>query len=540
MPTNKVKFILIFILSIYAGNAAVSQTDSRSPFSQWWDLLYYDLRIAPDFNTRFITGTNDIAFQVLQANQIMQIDLEYPMMIMDVKWHGQFLKFERKNNLYFLRFPENLPMGQTDTVHIEFEGNPQIAVHPPWGNGWTWEKDNKGRPWMSVTCEGSGPSIWFPCKNQLSDEPDHGVSLSITVPDTLVAVGNGRLQNKSENKNGTVTYTWVVVSTINNYDIIPYIGKYVTWHEDYMGEKGRLDCDYWVLDYNLNQAKRQFRQVDSMLHCFESWCGPYPFYEDSYKLVEAPYPGMEHQSAIAYGNGFKNGFNGRDLSGTGWGLKWDFILVHESAHEWFGNSITAGKDGESWIHEGFAKYMETIYTGYISGLEAGNDYSIGIWKRIRNDEPILGSGSSDSYNKASAMLHMIKRLLGDAEFRQLLRALNKTFYHQTVTTSQILNFFNQFTHRDFSKIFDQYLRTTVVPVLEYDFGKTSFAFRWSNCVEHFNMPIQVSLNGQKDILIRPTTQWQIFPIRNLPGKTLIVDRNFYVRLKMTDGPGTGK
>lgn len=524
---------LILSFAVFAqvrtGNA---QGTNQSPEQNWWSVIYYNLQVKPDFNEQFISGSNDMRFKAVQSGEIMQIDLEAPMILTKISWHGDSaLIFKPASHGYLVRFPRAITQGQTETIHLAFEGHPQVAVHPPWGNGWIWSKDQKGRPWMSVTCEGSGSSIWFPCKNLLRDEPDSGISMAITVPDTLVGIANGRLREKIQNQDGTTTYRWAVVNTINNYDIIPYIGKYVGWHHDYAGLKGHLDCDYWVLDYHLDRAKKQFQQVDTMLHCFEYWLGPYPFYEDSYKLVEAPHPGMEHQSAIAYGNDFANGFGGRDLSGTGWGLRWDFILVHESGHEWFGNSLTAANDGESWIHEGFTKYLETLYTTCILGTEAGNDYSIGIWKRIRNDQPVIGTASSDSYNKASAMLHMIRQILGDDQFRELLRGLNSAFYHQDVSSEQIIDFVDQFTHQDFSKVFDQYLRTTQVPVLAYSIEHNRLRYRWTHCIRGFHMAIKVSVDQRTYFFLKPTTSWQALPVAYSKTGTLTVDRNFYVHVR---------
>ncbi len=522
---------ICFIPLILCAHACLAQTNSSQDERRWWDLLHYDISIAPDYNKKFISGTNSIRFRALQTAKRMQIDLMEPMIIDSIKWNKSSLKFHRDGDAFFVEFPENIQKGSIETITISFSGNPQVATRPPWTNGWIWASDKKRRPWMSVTCEGSGAAVWLPCKNMLYDEPDSGMTMRITVPDSLIAVSNGRLLQKLDHEDGTATYTWAVVNPINHYNIIPYIGKYVSWHEDYKGEKGKLDCDYWVLDYNLIQAKRHFKQVDTMLNCFEYWMGPYPFYEDSYKLVEAPHPGMEHQSAIAYGNGFSNGYNGKDIiSGTGWGLKWDFILVHESGHEWFGNNITSGReDAESWVHEGFTKYLETIYTTWVCGKEAGNDYCIGTWKRIRNDEPPIGSGSSDNYYKASAMLHAIRQIVGDSAFREMLRGLNKTFYHQTVSTEQILGFVNQSTGQDFTAVFNQYLRTTKVPVLEYAFRKGYLAYRWTNCVQGFNMPVKISLNHQDYAFIHPTAQWQ--QQRFAGEKTITIDRNFYVQLK---------
>ncbi|MBI3232604.1 MAG: hypothetical protein HYZ42_00940 [Bacteroidetes bacterium] len=281
---------------------------------KWWNLLYYKINITPDYERKYITGTNSITFSAWQSDTILQIDLQNPMRITSVRWKGKSLVFKhRKEDNYLVIFPTVIKAGEKQTISVDFEGEPKESVKPPYDNGWIWAKDLNGRPFISVACEGSGASIWLPCKDVLYDEPDNGVSFSITVPDTLTAVSNGRLKRKSTGKQHTTTYTWEVVNPINNFNIIPYIGKYVSWHARYDGLKGKLDCDYWVLDYNLTKGKSHFKQTDSLLRAFEYWAGPYPFYEDSYKVVEAPMDGMEHQSALAYGNGFQNGLKGKDL-----------------------------------------------------------------------------------------------------------------------------------------------------------------------------------------------------------------------------------
>lgn len=497
---------------------------------KWWNLLYYNIAITPDYERKYIKGTNSITFSALQSDTILQIDLQDPMRITDIRWKNQSLVFKQnKKNSYFVVFPKVIRKGETQTISIYFEGTPIESVKPPYDNGWIWAKDLKGRPFVSVACQGSGASIWLPCKDVLYDEPDNGVTFSITVPDTLIAVSNGRLVKKTVNKGRTNTYTWKVVNPIDNYCIIPYIGKYINWQEKYNGLKGRLDCDYWVLDYSETKARRHFKQTDTLLNAFEYWAGPYPFYEDGFKLVEAPMSGMEHQSALAYGNGFQNGLEGKDIiSRSGWGYKFDFILVHEGGHEWFGNSITCSDGDDSWIHEGFTKYLETIYTCYSFGTEAGNDYSIGTWKRIKNDEPILGSNTSDKYYKASAMLHMVRQCIGDSMFRGLLIGLNEEFYHQTVTTNQILDFFNKYTQKDFTKIFYQYLNTIQVPTFEYSFQDGGFKYRWQNCVDGFSMPVKVALDGESFQFVYPTKEWQILRSSATNSNSFKVDRNFYI------------
>ena len=490
---------------------------SITPERAWWNLLKYDLRVTPDYDKKSLTGENAITFQATADGQIMQIDLQEPMTLLAARWGKKPLTFVREGNVFHLRWPKVIKAGSVETVNLKFTGVPRVAVKPPWDGGWIWTKDKEGRPWMSVADEGLGASVWFPCKDHLYDEPDSGVVMSITVADSLVAIGNGRLREKHANGNGTTTWTWAVVTPINSYDIIPYIGKYVNWSEKYKGLKGTLDCNFWVLDYNLEKARPQFKQVDTMLDAFEYWMGPYPFYEDGYKLVEAPHLGMEHQSNVAYGNHFENGYLGHDLSGTGWGLKWDYIIVHESGHEWFGNSITDKDAADMWIHEGFTDYSETLFTTYMYGVEAGNDYCIGIRKNISNDDPIIGTydvnkeGSGDMYFKGANMLHMIRQIVGDSAYRGMMHGLSSTFYHQTVTTQQIEGYMSHYAGKDFSTIFDQYLRTTQIPVLTYQTNGDMISYRWTNCVKGFNMPIKVYAGGLPEQWITPTEDWQTMP-----------------------------
>ena len=493
-----------------------------------WDLLHYSIEVTPDYNNKSIKGTNAIRFKALQTGKVIRINLIEPMYITAVISKNEQLHYKRlSNHEYDIVFINPIYKSDTATVTVHFEGIPKASLNPPFdGGGWIWAKDTLGRPWMSIACEGPGAAIWLPCKNALYDEPDNGVTMKLTVPDTLIGVSNGRLISRSQENDNTSSYTWNVVNPINHYNITVYIGKYVTWHIDYNGKKGKLDTDFWVLDYNLDKAKLHFRQADTLLQCFEEWLGPFPFYEDGYKVVEAPMPGMEHQSAIAYGNGFANGYRRGNLSGTKWGEFWDFILVHESGHEWFGNSLT----GESWIHEGFTKYLETIYTSHFYGVEAGNDYAIGINKRIKNNKPVIEGNTSDYYNKASAMLHMIRQITGDTVFKKMLQALNNTFYHSIVNTGQILQVMNKIANRDFTKIFDQYLNTIDIPVLEYTIENKTLRYRWTGCVDGFNMPLKISTGSNRNSFIYPETEWKTLKIIE-DNADLTVDRNFYIKVR---------
>jgi aminopeptidase N len=513
-----------------------------TPERAWWNVLRYDIQVTPDYTAKTIQGKNRITISVLKAGEKLQLDLQEPMIIDEVNLVSLVAKNSNMRNLtvqhdgnaWFVTMP-SLPARSEQTLEVAFHGKPREAVRAPWDGGWIWSKDKQGRPWMTVACQGLGASVWYPCKDHQSDEPDSGASLSITVPDTLVAVGNGRLEGKTTN-DGTATYTWQVKNPINNYNIIPYIGKYVTWHEDFAGEKGKLDCDYWVLDYDLAKAKKQFTQAPVMLKCFEHWFGAYPFYEDGYKLVETPHLGMEHQSAVAYGNGFQNGYQGRDLSGSGWGNKWDFIIVHESGHEWFANNITSNDIADMWVHEGFTNYSETLFTTCEYGVEAGNAYCVGTRALIQNDVPIIGpygvnrEGSNDMYYKGGNLLHTIRQIINnDSTFRAILRGLNKTYYHKTVTTKEVEDYIIRQSGVDLSKVFDQYLRTTQIPVLEYSIKGKDLRFRFTNCIKGFGMPVKVKL-GNEEKWIRAQEEWTIISGNSNAGN-FTVDKNFYILTK---------
>ena len=522
---------------------------SNGAARSWWNVTKYDLHVKFNSFDSTIEGYNRIEYKVLNKQSVMQIDLQEPLLIDSVliRWSPVEIKFSKnKRNQGWLKCDSIIREGNASflyspylkfasAIKVYYHGKPHVAVKPPWDGGLVWKKDNWGREWIAVACQGLGASVWYPCKDYQGDEPDNGATMTFTAPSDLVTVSNGRLRNKIVNDDGTTTTTWAVVNPINNYDISPYIGKYVHFGEIYKGEKGNLTMDYWVLDSNLTKAKVQFKDAPRMMKAFEYWFGPYPFYEDGYKLVDAPYLGMEHQSAVGYGNGYKNGYAGRDLSHSGWGLKWDFIIVHESGHEWFGNNITTKDIADMWVHEGFTNYSETLFTEFYYGKEAGTDYIVGVRKNIRNDKPIIGNygvnneGSGDMYYKGGNMIHMIRQIINDDnKFRNILRGLNKDFYHQTVTGKQIEDYINKKSGINFSKVFDQYLRTIQIPVLEYKKVDGKLYFRWSNCVDHFAMPLKVFNDNGKLVFINPTPIFQKAP----KGISEIkVDRNFYIDTK---------
>ena len=506
-----------------------------TPERAWWDLTYYHLSVTPNAQDSTLKGSTVINYIVLEPKQTIQVDLQEPLQIEKVIQDGQTLTYRRDGNAFFITLTKKQEKGKSESIEVFYSGKPRLAKRPPWDGGVQWVPDGKGNTIISTSCQGLGSSVWWPCKDHMYDEPD-SMMVSITVPKAVSDVSNGKLRSVIDNNNGTHTFNWAVVNPINNYGVNMNVAPYVNWSETYKGEKGDLPVSFYVYPENLEKAKVQFDQANKMLKAFEHWFGPYPFYEDGYKLVEVPYLGMEHQSSVTYGNGYKMGYLGRDLSKTGWGLKWDFIIIHESGHEWFANNITYKDVADMWIHESFTNYSENLYTEFYFGKQAGADYVIGTRALIANDIPIIGTynvnqeGSRDMYYKGGNMLHTIRQVVNnDDKWRQILRGLNKTFYHQTVESRQIEDYVSKNAGRDISKIFDQYLRDTRIPTLEYSFKGNSVQYRWTNVVAGFDMPVRIKLADGNDQFIYPTTNWKTLKTKG--EKTLLVDRNFYVESK---------
>src|SRR5699024_4928198 len=440
------------------------------------------------------------------------------------------------SNAYFVDMPRGLVKDSLYTLSVYYHGQPKVAERPPWDGGFIWTQDSLGNPWVATANQGLGASVWWPNKDHQSAEPD-SMSINITVPDLMVDVSNGRLRDTTHHKNGSTTWSWFVSNPINNYNVAVNAGNYVNFTDTLHGKKGTLDLSYWALEQHLDKAKEQFRQVKPMIRCFEDWFGSYPFYEDSYKLVEAPHLGMEHQSAVAYGNHFKNGYMGRDLSGTGWGLKWDFIIIHESAHEWWCNSISTNDIADMCVHEGFTSYAESIYTECRFGKEAGAEYTIGLRKLINNDRPIIGpygvnkEGSKDMYYKGNNLVHTIRQIIdNDSTFKNILRGLQEDFYHQTVTTKQVESYINERTDYDLSPVFDQYLRHADLPTLQYKIEENKLKYRWKADVKGFDMPIKVTLDKGSYTFIQPVTdRWKATEFSLDSPAEFKIDKNFYVR-----------
>lgn len=501
----------------------------------WWDLNYYhlDMEVKPD--EKYISGTNLVRYKVLNSAQVMQIDLQPPLKIEKVTQDGKELDFESKINAHFIKLEKPQTVGDYNEIVVHYSGNPKEAIRAPWDGGFSWDKDQNGKHFVATSCQGLGASVWWPNKDHMYDEVD-SMLISVKVPKDLMNVSNGRLRKITE-ETDTKTYYWFVSNPINNYGVNVNIGDYVHFGEKFPGEKGVLDMDYYVLRDDLEKAKEQFKDAPKMMKAFEHWFGPYPFYEDSFKLVQVPYLGMEHQSSITYGNQFKQGYLGRDLSGTGWGLKFDFIIIHEAGHEWFANNITYKDIADMWVHEGFTSYSENIFLDYHLGKKAAEEYVIGLRSNIQNDKPIIGTydvnsrGSGDMYYKGSNMLHTIRQLINDDEkWRQILRGLNKDFYHQTVTTEQIEKYLSEKSDIDLSKVFDQYLRTTMIPVFEYQLEEgNTIKYRYSNIVDGFEMPLRIFVDNQPK-WISPTEDWKTEQVDET-SDNFKVDQNFYLELK---------
>ena len=532
---NKFLLTLITLLPfiIFSQNFTRQDTlrGSITPQRAWWDLTYYHLDIKVEPEKKFISGSNTVGYRVLESNKTMQIDLQKPMRITSVEADGKPLEFKREGNAYFIKLRQKQKKNHINYVKINYEGFPKEAIRAPWDGGLSWTKDENGNHFIATSCQGLGASIWWPNKDHMYDEVD-SMLISVNVPKNLTNVSNGRLKKVTDHENDTKTFDWFVSNPINNYGVNINIGDYVNFSEVYKGEKGDLDIDNYVLSYNLEKAKKQFKQVPMMIEAFEYWFGPYPFYEDSFKMVEVPYLGMEHQSSITYGNKYQNGYLGKDLSGSGWGLKFDYIIIHEGGHEWFANNITYKDIADMWIHEGFTCYSENLYVDYFFGKNASSEYVLGTRGGISNKKPIIGQyninreGSGDMYSKGANLLHMIRQLCKDDEvWRQTLRGLNKEFYHSTVTTDEIEKYISESIGMDLSKVFDQYLRDFRIPIFEYEISDDGIlTYRWNNVINGFDMPVEIIINGEYYTLY-PNEEFKDIKIDS---DKISVNNNYYV------------
>ena len=534
----KLKLSLLIFFSIISMNSYSQQYNftkqdtlrgSITPERAWWDLVYYHLDISVKPDEKFIEGSNTITYNVLNSSDRLQVDLQSPLKITKVEQNGNLLDFESQGNAHFIKLLDKQKKGTIQSVKVYYEGYPKEAVRAPWDGGLSWKRDSNGKHFVATSCQGIGASIWWPNKDHMYDEVD-SMLISVNVPKDLVNVSNGRLKKIDEFEDSK-TYHWYVSNPINNYGVNINIGDYLSFAEVYNGEKGPLDMVYYVLRDNIERARTHFKDAPKMMDAFEYWFGPYPFYEDSFKIVEVPYLGMEHQSSITYGNKYMKGYLGRDLSRTGWGLKFDYIIIHEAGHEWFANNITYKDIADMWVHESFTTYSENLFLDYHYGNEAASDYVIGTRDGISNSSPMIGpygvnKRGSDLYTKGANLLHTLRQIAKDDEiWRMILRGLNSEFYHQTVDTKQIEEFISSKIGFDLTTFFDQYLRDIRIPNLEYSISDGLLTYRWIDVIDNFTMPLEIEVLGE-NIWIYPTTKKKSIEINS---DRIKIDRDYYVK-----------
>jgi aminopeptidase N len=519
---KKITFLLLLTFAAASAQENFSRKDSlqgglrleRTNF----DVQRYDLNIKIDPEQKSIVGYNDITFKALPGTRKIQLDLFADMAIDSIIYDKKKLSYQRDNNAVFLFFAGGIQGTDVQKLRFYYSGKPAIARNAPWDGGFVFKKDKNGKDWIGVAVQGTGASLWYPCKDSQSDEPDLGCTIRVAVPKGLMNVSNGRLTGSEDLKNGYTRWDWEVKNPINNYDITVNIGDYVNIHDTHNG----VDLDYYVLRDNEAKARTHFAEVKPMLDCFESKFGKYPFAEDSYKLVETTYLGMEHQSAIAYGNKYRKGYMGSDLSGTGIGTLFDYIIVHESGHEWFGNSITSKDIADMWIHEGFTMYSEVVFVECLYGYDKAIEYMNGMRRNVANDRPIIGTygvnneGSGDMYYKGALMIHTIRHIVNDdAKWWKILLKFAETNRHKIIDNETVVTFFNTETGIDLTPVFDQYLKSTKIPKLRLEPEKGKLYYKWENVSDNFNMPVDVIISG-KTQRIYPTTKTQELSI---PKKT---------------------
>ena len=522
--------------------AVFTQKDSLrgtlSAFRNCYDVTYYHLAVKINIEAKTIQGSNSISFKCLTDFEEFQIDLFENLKIDQILFQGKALTFKRVYNAVFVKFPNTLLKGQEEKITVFYSGAPSIAKKAPWDGGIVFSKDENGEPWVVVACQGFGASCWWPNKDHQSDEPD-SMLISITCPDPLLNVSNGRLRSVVKQNDGYSQYNWFVANPINNYDVTFNIGNYVHFTDTYASpiKNQNLTLDYWVMKSNEAKAKKQFEQVKPMLAIFENRFGPYAFYEDGYKLVESPYLGMEHQSCVAYGNGYKNGYRGFDLSGSGEGKKFDYIIIHESAHEWWGNSLTSYDIADMWIHEGFGQYAEVVYLEDLFGKSSADKYLNGLKRGVGNKETIIGpygvnqEGAGDMYAKGALFLNTIRSVIhNDAIWWDIVKGLQEKYARKNISTQDVLALMNEKSKMDLSTIFKQYLNVASLAKLNVEL-KTSesglkLSYSWDCETKDFNMPITIFIKGAA-VIIYPKAQEQNLFYANTNSKDLIFDETGY-------------
>ena len=517
--------IFVFYVFLFISFSLVAQEFGRSdslrgylsPIRSCYDVTYYHLDINVDPEEKFIKGYTEIHFNALESFQIFQIDLFENMNISQIIYKEKELDFTREFNAVFVDFKDTIELNTQAFITVFYDGYPREAINAPWDGGFSWKKDKNDKDWIGVSCQGLGASSWWPNKDHQSDEPD-SMLISCQIPYGLTCVSNGnlRLHDLRKSTMHFNTFHWFVSYPINNYDVSVNIGDYVHFGDKFISQSDTLSLDYYVLSYNEDKARKQFEQVKPMLRCFEEYLGPYPFFNDGYALIETPYLGMEHQSGIAYGNDYKPGYKGNtDFIA---GLDFDYIIIHETGHEWWGNSITANDISDMWIQETFCTYSEVLYVECIYGYDAMIKYVKNQMSMARNARPIVGvpdvhsKGSSDMYAKGSAVMHTVRSLVeNDSLWFDLIKTMTNHFKYQTIDGRDVLNYINQKSGKNFDNIFQQYLYNSKLPVFEYyftGFGRNKkLNYRWK-AIESFNMPIKVRLDGNFYKWVYPTSEWQ--------------------------------
>ena len=498
-----------------------------------YDVLRYDLNIKINIDDKSLAGYNDITFEMESKSDVIQLDLFENMKVDSIIYNTNKLAFKREFNAVFINFPQALQTigGTSKTIRFYYSGKPIVAKNAPWDGGFVFTKDNQGKPWIGVACQGTGASLWYPCKDSQSDEPNFGATIKVAVPNGLMDVSNGRFMGSQDLKNGYTRWDWQVNNPINTYDITLNIANYAHLHDNYKD----LDLDYYVLRDNEAKAKVHFEEVKPMMDCFQSKFGKYPFTNDGYKLVETPYLGMEHQSAVAYGNHYLKGYSGTDLSGTGLGLLFDYIIIHESAHEWFGNSITSKDIADMWIHEAFAMYSESVFVECQYGYEKAQTYLNGMKHNVNNDKPIIGpygvnkEGSGDMYYKGALMLNTLRHTINnDEKWWQMLLQYSTTNKYKIIDTATVINFFNKESGINLTPIFNQYLKQITTPNLIIRKNKNKLEYKWFSYEPNFTMPIDIIIKN-KTIRLFPTTNWKLSKIKiNAVEEIMVKTNSFYV------------
>ena len=498
-----------------------------------YDVQKYHLNVRVEPDKRFISGYNTISFKADEDLPVMQVDLFQNMKVDSILYKGEKMKFNRRYDAVFVDLQPKVTKNSIDSIQFFYSGNPKVAKNAPWDGGFVFDKDKEGNHFIAVAVQGTGASLWYPNKDHQSDEPEE-VLIQVAVPHELMNVSNGRFVGKEVLEDGYTRWDWKVESPINNYNVVVNIANYVHFEDRFRD----LDLDYYVLPYHLEKAKKQFEEVKFMMNCFYEKFGAYPFEEDGFKLVETPYLGMEHQSAVAYGNDYKMGYLGKDLSGTGIGLKWDFIIIHETGHEWFGNSITAADIADMWIHEGFTSYSEAVYIECRWGKEEALEYLQGTRRGIGNQKPVIGhygvnsEGSGDMYAKGANLLNTIRSIYDNDElWWKTLKNYTETYRHNIITTQETEAFFNKAIAYDLQPVFDQYLRNKSIPELQFRKKGKKTEFRWKADVENFDMPVDVILKG-KEVRLHPSDQWQKLEVKvSSPEEIEVMEKEFYINRK---------